>query len=192
MKRLGIILGLLTSGLISCATVPAKDSQYAGLKTIINERHDAAKIDPAVPLILKNFSTIDYQQKIVAATCPEEARSNHIFVSGECSHALGLKLKEAFAERYFAADPSELGLKCQEDPLVCDDPQTREILTRDLHNAAIERSRHEKLHALDEWHDGKMTDQKLMEAIHLNFESSHGHLVTHSPDNALPDLHVSR
>lgn len=171
-----LLLVLMFSG---CASVKTS-SEYDVLQARINRIHDKALAGPETPLLFTDTTTPSYYQSYVSMHCPGDDLSVRPVVSPECNRELGSAIADALESYYYAADERKISDKCMTEPLICGDPETLEIAFRNSHNESIEASRDLKLHKLDDWRAGRISEQDLMDAIHFNFKYTNGKLLTES------------
>ena len=140
-------LTLLVSG---CATTPSRTKEYEEIKTSVTEYHEVFLFGPDKPYLTERMT--------------QKLPDNRAMLA-------------YFTQTYFAADTHNIAAKCQINPLICSDPQTLEVLFRNLHNASVVTSRQEKLKLVDEWYRGKLTDSELQSALHIEFKYDKGELL---------------
>jgi len=162
-----IFLGFLLCGLLSaCSTatlqspVEARAKEYQELKETITQFHENASFGPDQPWLFSAKTTDQYYQDFVRKYCGTD--------SPLCSRQFDASVNNLLTRTYFAADLSQLQRKCAEDPLICWDLQTIEVLFRKLHNAGVQASEQEKLAKIEAWNRRKMTDQELESALHID------------------------
>lgn len=146
----------------------AADVDFQRWRAEINQIHDAARFGDGAPYLLDSRRAYDYSTQFAASHCAFGSKKMEPLFDEYCNRAFGRALMDKLHEKYFATNLDELRRHCKENPLTCEDTQAAEALFRILHNAEIERSRSEQLHALEEWHDHRIDRAELERELQIN------------------------
>jgi hypothetical protein len=188
-KHLGarLILGTLTFNglevvmirplffLSLCLSLFGCASPVQTLESKISALHDYSLFKDSDERLVEPNSVDDYQANFTQIYCGNKVSPR------QCSQWFDQTIFSNFSELYFAADPLAVKKTCANEPLICDDLVSLETLFRRLHNASIEESKQEKLSRIEDWKRGKLTDDELKAALHLDFKFEDGKLLLRTP-----------
>jgi hypothetical protein len=159
--------------IIGCASSP-KVTEYQALQNNVSTIHEKSVFKEDGERLFTIANVDEFQGKFIESQC-----------SGVNGSACATEFKRAalgrLSEIYFAANPTDVIATCESEPLICDDLVSLETLFRRLHNASVEVSKREKLTQIENWRQGKLTDEQLRQALHLNFKFENGKLVLAGP-----------
>ena len=161
--------------------IEARQEEYKLLKNKIDGDHDASLFGSATPYLFDSVTLQSYTNEFVLKNCNNESMSDLTGLSDACNRKFGNAVMTRLSRKYFAANPDEINMSCRVKPAICQDPQTAEVLFRQIHNEDVEKSRRAKLEQLEVWYSGKMNDQILERELHFDFKYIAGKLVTKIP-----------
>jgi hypothetical protein len=157
-----------------CASSP-KVAEYQELQNNVSSLHENSVFKDDGQRLFTPSNVDDFQSRFSQSQC------THGMSDQEC----GMQFKRAalgrLSEIYFAANTSDVMATCENEPLICDDLVSLETLFRRLHNASVETSKQEKLSQIENWRQGKLTEEQLKKALHLDFKFENGRLVLGTP-----------
>jgi hypothetical protein len=157
----------------------SRTSEYEALKASVAQYHDRSIAGPDKPWVFSGETDETYYKTFADSYClPIRGKAIPASVCGRRFMDL---VTSILARTYFAANLNSIQQKCSEDPLICGDLQTLEVLFRRQHNAGIEESKREKLAALEDWSRKKLTDRELESSLHMNFKFDDGKLTITIP-----------
>jgi hypothetical protein len=162
-----------------------RETEALELKQSVIENHDRSRIGPEKPWMFEGNEDETYFQSFSESYCqnerdPRKGRPQSVPRS-VCAHRFMGLITSLLSRNYFAADPAEVRAKCEDEPLICGDLGTMEVMFRNLHNEGIEKSKLEKLSAIDDWVQKRLTDRELERALHMNFRFVDGRLMITLP-----------
>jgi hypothetical protein len=159
---------------------PIKDKEYAALKSDLDTYHAYSYFGPDKKWIFDPDSAETFRNDFAQNYCTGGSALKNLD-RASCGRLFEQMALAKLSNAYFAADTAAIQRKCAMDPLVCGDLSTFEVLFRNLHNAEIERSKSEKLAFLERWREGRLTDDELKRALHLDFRFEKGELIVSLP-----------
>ena len=150
-------------------------AEYKALQENVSSLHQYSVFGADDPRLF-DMKTVDlYPTEFAHTYCGEGVTRQ------ECAKRFDRTVYSKLSELYFAADPVAIGRTCSTEPLICDDLVSLETLFRRLHNTSVEESKQEKLNLIEDWRRGKLSDEELKSALHLDFKFENGKLVLSVP-----------
>jgi hypothetical protein len=174
MIRPLFVLSLCLS-LFGCASVEPKNTEVQTLESKVSSLHDYSLFKDSDERLFEPNSVDDYQANFTQIYCGNKVSPQ------QCSQWFDQAVFSKFSQLYFAADPLAVKETCANEPLICDDLVSLETLFRRLHNASVEESKQQKLSRIEDWKHGKLTDDELKAALHLDFKFKDGQLLVRTP-----------
>lgn len=160
----------------SDSTSGPKEAEYKALQENVASLHKYSIFGADDPRLFDAKTLDAYPSQFAQTNCTQGVSRE------DCARLFDRTVFSKLAELYFAADPAAIGQTCRNEPLICDDLVSLETLFRRLHNSSIEESRKEKLDLIDDWYRGKMSDDELKSALHMDFKFENGKLVMGVPN----------
>jgi hypothetical protein len=175
MTRLNLLLLPLCLTIAGCATSQNKTTEYQELENNVSSLHESSIFKDTDQRLFTPEKIDIFQSKFAEQYCKSGVSER------ECSERFESAAAGRLSEIYFAADTTKVSETCANEPLVCTDLISLETLFRRLHNASVEESRNEKLSKIENWRQGKLTDEQLKQALHLDFKFEDGKLTLAVP-----------
>jgi hypothetical protein len=160
--------------LAGCASSP-KVTEYQELENNVSSLHESSIFKDTDQRLFTPASIDTFQIKFAEEYCTSGVSEK------DCSEQFKRAAAGRLSEIYFAADTTKVTETCANEWLVCADLISLETLFRRLHNASVEESRYEKLSKIENWRQGKLTDEQLKQALHLDFKFEDGKLTLAVP-----------
>jgi hypothetical protein len=164
----------LSLTLVGCASSP-KVTEYQALENNVSSLHEHSVFKDTDQRLFDPTSIDLFQSRFAENYCTNGMSEK------DCTEQFKRAAAGRLSEIYFAADLSNVTATCSNEPLICEDLISFETLFRRLHNASVEESKQEKLSQIENWRQGKLTDDQLKDALHLDFKFENGKLILATP-----------
>jgi hypothetical protein len=176
---------ILCMSVAACASAPkspgaletpeTKNTEYKALETNISSLHEYSVFKDADERLFSPKNVDSNRETFAQNYCTAGTSA------GVCEKHFYEAAFSRLSEIYFAANPDAVVRTCNNEPIVCDDLVSLETLFGRLHNASVEQSKQEKLSQIENWREGKLTDEELKAALHLDFKFENGKLILAPP-----------
>jgi hypothetical protein len=163
----------LCLSLSGCAS--SRITEVQALENKVSTLHDHSLIRESDERLFEANNVDDFKANFSDLYCRNKISPQ------KCAQRFDQTVFKKFSELYFAADPLMVKRTCASELLICYDMISFETLFRRLHNASIEESKQEKLSRIEDWKRGKLTDEELKAALHLDFQFKEGKLLVRIP-----------